>query len=239
MLEVFITLLEVFLSLFLVSSKDDVSFLGSLDDLPRIKLWLLHLDVMGLVDLDQLVDALLNLMILGFGLAPLELGDPVLKLELEILDCDTLAASVKEEELLSGDLEVLSGMVVRMVSFWNKDLNNLVMWLMINNMWFVVVMIVMIMVVIVLVDNTRREANLTLDVDNDWLDNLPGRSWLEVATWVLSLVDLHKVLIFNLNAGVLFNRVGMLDLLQVVTALSLEVLFLQNFDVIVWDLNWL
>lgn len=225
-------LLEVIGGLLDVLSDHEVSGFGSLDHLPRSELWFLDLDVVTLVDRDQFLDALLDLVVFGLSLAPLELGDPVLKLVFEVVDSDTLTSSVEEQEVFGSAFEVLSA--VGVVSLWHEDLDNLVVWLVvIDDVRFVVV------VVSVVVDDSGWEAYLVFNVNFHWVNNLPSWGASEVATRVLFLVDSDEVLVLNSDAMVFFVAVGVLDFVQVVSTLLFEVLWWQCLDVVLWDLHWL
>lgn len=117
--EVLPGLLEVLLGLLDVLADDQISGLGFLDQLPRRQLWLSDLDLMALVNLDQLLDALDNILVLGLSGAPFDLDEPVFQLILKVLERDRLASSIKEQELLGSSLKVVLGMVVGIVSFWD------------------------------------------------------------------------------------------------------------------------
>ena len=78
-----------------------------------------------------------------------------------------------------------------------------------------------------------------LNVYLDWMDDFPGWSWLKATAWVLFLVNINEMLVFNLDFSVLFVAVAVLDFLQVVSTLSLKIFLRKNLDIVVWDFDWL
>ena len=69
------------------------------------------------------------------------------------------------------------------------------------------------------------------------MDDFPGWSWLKATAWVLFLVNINEMLVFNLDFSVLFVAVAVLDFLDVVSALPFEILLRKYLNVVVRDLD--